>query len=84
MTQDKTFEELFPELKGNGLYPIDTNCLEEKDNVFLKKEIQKHCLSKQGVKEVINKLNVWQHDEAGEKIEKIVSVSDLLKELGLQ
>ena len=47
------FEKEFPSLKGEGLCNVDINCLKKEDNVFLAKDIQKHCLDKEKVRNAI-------------------------------
>ena len=57
MTQGKSFEQQFPSLKGKEKchqgYCTHTVCKDE----FTQEDIQQHCIDKQKVREIIDKLS---------------------------
>ena len=90
MTQEKTFDNLFPELKGKGLTdeePFDSE--EFTGNEFTGKDfhfdedIQKHCLSKQRVSEAIEKLQMAYPSSYG-TFNCSINVNELKRKLGLE
>ena len=69
MTQEKTFEEMFPSLKKLGY-------INDKDGFVFKKDLMIYCLDKAKVKKSIEKISDYNHE--------LKYVKDFLKkELGL-
>jgi hypothetical protein len=86
MTKDKSFEEQFPELKDKVCVCI--NCDEGTTKhippiALFTQDMAKHCLSKQRVKEAIEKARKCFQGDGNEAFDGIDAVEDELKEMGL-
>ena len=54
---ENQFTKEFPSLKDEAIAPTDNNCMVE-GNLFLKKDIQEHCLDKQRVRDALYKFEM--------------------------
>lgn len=80
------FEEKFPELEPfnhTGCYGRCIICDNDEEHVTIK-DIEKHCLSKQRVKEIIDKLTETEWNVEVTPEEYFVTKDNLLKELGIE
>ena len=74
-----TFEEQFPELKDKVLEHLDEGERDWNRFQISVGDVQEHCLSKQRVREAIQKHQWVEHEEDGDVY--YIKVKDLLKEL---
>jgi len=85
------FEENFPSLKGKEIYfnpKIDTLSSGEKIKIesigYEKSDVEKHCLDKQWVSDVIEKIKINRGQSINDTEDQFwLIVKDLKKELGI-